>query len=288
MIRSFHLFLLSHADIVTNAHLLRPFLESPPGDSFTPSADSTPTSHTLLFDDAIRLKSHVQLRVRIDSTQIALSDVNSLPSSPSPSWSDDGWFHARLIYVSQGAWDVAILKVDGPTLFPITVHPTFRSAHQSHMTSDILERCLPKVGSNALVIGHALFPPASALLPTVTAGVLSKVVHLSVPSTHDSSVVNKFPALLVTSAAVHNGNSGGLLVDADTGYLLGMVTSNVMHTPVDPNSILPVHVRIGADSYASEERQTELQQKYDEAIKIEEEARLAQMVPMILPHLNFR
>ena len=40
--------------------------------------------------------------------------------------------------------------------------------------------------------------------------------------------------MLQSSAAVHGGNSGGMMLNAD-GVVLGMVTSNVRHTP-PPNS----------------------------------------------------
>ena len=38
------------------------------------------------------------------------------------------------------------------------------------------------------------------------------------------------PAMLLTTAAVHSGASGGAVVDAATGQLLGIVTSNAKHS----------------------------------------------------------
>jgi hypothetical protein len=229
---------------------------------------SAATTPPLLFDDAIKLKSHVKLSVRIESTHLQCDGCDTVE--------DATWMDAKLIYVSQGPWDVALLKVScAQPLVPISFHPSFRHSTPASSTS----HCLPAVGSHALAIGHALFAPASALLTTVTAGVLSKVVHLATPA--------PFPALLVTSAAVHNGNSGGALIDQHTGYFIGMVTSNVMHTPVAPNHRPPVHVREGVESYASEDRQVELQHQYDDVVSHEEESRQTQMAAMILPHLNF-
>ncbi len=40
---------------------------------------------------------------------------------------------------------------------------------------------------------------------------------------------NERPVILETSASVHSGNSGGLLVDKD-GRFLGVVTCNIRHT----------------------------------------------------------
>jgi S1-C subfamily serine protease len=37
--------------------------------------------------------------------------------------------------------------------------------------------------------------------------------------------------MLLTTAAVHSGASGGAVLDAATGQLLGLVTSNAKHTP---------------------------------------------------------
>lgn len=275
-------------DLLTNAHLLRPFLDS--GDTtdttdaaFTPSLGEDAMSEpTLLYDDAIRLKSFARLSVRVDGVHQQRVDGEE----EGDILSDAGWLGARLIYVSKGPWDVAILKVAcSRPLWPIAVHPTFRRV--STATTPPVG-CLPSVGSAALAIGHALFAPASALPPTVTAGVISKVVHLSSEDGPPPRASSTYPALVMTSAAIHNGNSGGLLIDRASGYLLGMVTSNVMHTPVAPHAMSPTLVRKGPDSYAHEGRVTELQRVHDETCRIDEETRQTEMGHTIIPHLNFR
>jgi hypothetical protein len=282
--------------LMTNAHLLRPFLETPDTPSpSTPAKAVEPSfapdgstisppeapSH-LLYEDAIRLKRHVKVSVRLESTHMQLQPDED------PSTIEAEWMTAHLVYVSQGPWDVAIMKINSThPLHAVAIHPSYR-----HATTQGQRECLPAVGSRALAVGHALFAPGSALAPTVTAGVLSKIVYLqhTVPSSgipSEQKSAPDIPSLLVTSAAVHNGNSGGLLVDEQTGYLLGMVTSNVMHTPVEPNYVPEVHVRKGRESYAPEEELTILQQQFDETAKAQEEARQSKQVQLILPHLNF-
>lgn len=283
-------------DLLTNAHLLRPFLDSPdPASAFTPAIPDK----QLLFGDSILIKSHVRLSVRVDRHQIIDASQIDYPideygSTDDGSPVDMGWTPATLVYVSQGPWDVAIIKVDLPAgyrLCPIEFHPAARASLAASDGRIQPTPSMPRVGSGAVAIGHALFAPACGLRPTVTAGVLSKVVSLPMTAHaqhHGASGPSSFPALLVTSAAVHNGNSGGLLVDASSGYCLGMVTSNVMHTPVDPNHMPHVLVRTGRDSHASEERIQEMQHKHEEHTKASEEIRQAQIPPNIIPHLNFR
>lgn len=59
------------------------------------------------------------------------------------------------------------------------------------------------------------------------------------------------PAMLLTTAAVHSGASGGAVLDTASGRLLGLVTSNAKHTPsavaaksAGPPTVLP-HINFG-------------------------------------------
>ncbi|XP_068654483.1 glyoxysomal processing protease, glyoxysomal isoform X2 [Aristolochia californica] len=86
-------------------------------------------------------------------------------------------------------------------------------------------------GSNVHVIGHGLFGPRADLQPSVSSGVVAKVVVMQRPVDHydlDSTIEGRFPAMLETTAAVHPGVSGGAVVDSD-GHLIGLVTSNARH-----------------------------------------------------------
>eukprot|EP01051_Picozoa_sp_SAG22_P006482 SAG22_NODE_425_length_10628_cov_3.420458_4_plen_380_part_00 len=75
-------------------------------------------------------------------------------------------------------------------------------------------------GQPVAAYGHALFGTHwRQRRPCLSVGNLAKVIHLA-----------EQPAMLQSSAAVHGGNSGGMLIDTN-GIVLGMVTSNVRHTP---------------------------------------------------------
>ena len=73
-------------------------------------------------------------------------------------------------------------------------------------------------GSHVFVTGHGFQDPGrytGAMSPTVTGGVISKIVRWE-----------GRPVMLMTTAVVHSGMSGGLLVCAATGRPLGMAVSN--------------------------------------------------------------
>eukprot|EP01049_Picozoa_sp_SAG25_P001415 SAG25_NODE_62_length_17948_cov_8.453975_8_plen_459_part_00 len=75
-------------------------------------------------------------------------------------------------------------------------------------------------GAPVAAYGHALYGNHwKQRRPSLSVGNLSKVVAL-----------HGRPAMLQSSAAVHGGNSGGMLLNPE-GTVLGMVTSNVRHTP---------------------------------------------------------
>lgn len=67
-------------------------------------------------------------------------------------------------------------------------------------------------GSPLFAIGHGIFGPSSGTLPLITSGVCSKVVSY-----------NQQPVMLLSSAPVHRGNSGGVLITTD-GHFAGLVT----------------------------------------------------------------
>lgn len=128
-----------------------------------------------------------------------------------------------MIFVCTGAWDVCLLHAKLPPnvrLCPLARPPLSPALYPAR---------------SVFVMGHALFGPPANLRPTVTAGVLSRVVYL--PKKDRTSLGDEQPVLLQTDAAVHSGNSGGLLAGTD-GEWLGLVTSNVKHSwqppPTEP------------------------------------------------------
>ncbi|XP_071930486.1 glyoxysomal processing protease, glyoxysomal-like [Coffea arabica] len=127
------------------------------------------------------------------------------------------WVDARVVYVSKGPLDVALLQLE---FVPNQLHPI------------TVEFKCPLPGSKAYVIGHGLFGPRCEFLPSACLGVISKVVEAKNELHHqfslDTNMDGQFPAMLETTAAVHPGGSGGAIVDSD-GHMIGLVTSNARH-----------------------------------------------------------
>lgn len=145
------------------------------------------------------------LRPSLDSsTQGAVGGAQLVPGCNLRVCFHDQWYSADLVLVSTGVMDVAIVKVRGVDNTPfMTLDPT----------TPIQQ------GQRVFAVGHALFTPAYGLVESVTAGLISQVV----------SVPKYGPVMIQSSVAVHQGNSGGALISADDGRLLGLVTSNARH-----------------------------------------------------------
>lgn len=123
------------------------------------------------------------------------------------------WYDAKVVYVSKGPLDIALLQIKSvpSDLYPIVPE----------------EKC-PYPGSKAFVIGHGLFGPRSDLCPSVSAGVVAKVVKTRRPHISEE-FTEEYPAMLETTAAVHPGGSGGVVVNS-WGRMIGLVTSNARHS----------------------------------------------------------
>lgn len=63
------------------------------------------------------------------------------------------------------------------------------------------------------------------LLPSVCAGVVSKVVKAKLPSNYQSILQGgpEYPVMLETTAAIHPGGSGGAVINQE-GHMIGLVT----------------------------------------------------------------
>ncbi|CAN6337191.1 unnamed protein product [Urochloa humidicola] len=128
------------------------------------------------------------------------------------------WCDASVVFISKGPLDVALLQMEKAPIELNAVRPEF---------------VCPTAGSSVYVVGHGLFGPRSGLCSSLSSGVVSKVVQI--PSTqlsHPSDTVEAdnmgMPVMLQTTAAVHPGASGGLLVNSH-GLMVGIVTSNAKH-----------------------------------------------------------
>ncbi|XP_050410799.1 peroxisomal leader peptide-processing protease isoform X2 [Patella vulgata] len=91
---------------------------------------------------------------------------------------------------------------------------TSRTGQRSNHTLPVK----PIEGSRVYAIGHAIFGENFNLEPTITSGIISKVIK-----------VNNVPVMIQTTCAVHPGASGGALVNED-GRLVGVIASNTKDT----------------------------------------------------------
>ncbi len=125
---------------------------------------------------------------------------------------------ATVVYSSQLP-DLALLKLDKPIGSDHT-HVLKSDLRQltDIMAGDRSSRTIATVckGMEIVIVGFGLrHGPTNLTGPLVSRGVISKVVY----------DMNQ-PVMLVTTAAVNPGMSGGLVASAETGALLGIVISN--------------------------------------------------------------
>jgi len=114
-----------------------------------------------------------------------------------------------------------------------------------------------RVGEDVYVIGNAIFTPEARLRPTFTKGVISKVIREKQQQQQQQQRQQRrrryqfesplITTALMTTAAVHQGNSGGIVV-SKRGQLLGMVTCNIAHFP---SKELPGHEILSPSSSLS-------------------------------------
>uniref|UniRef100_A0A803LQ16 Glyoxysomal processing protease, glyoxysomal n=1 Tax=Chenopodium quinoa TaxID=63459 RepID=A0A803LQ16_CHEQI len=216
--------------ILTNAHLLEPWrfgrtpIQSGLGDTriknnFYMLDDSMPLRQAVEQTSAVVQSSSVQslnyLRNShgINPNHQVHSEI-SVRVDLMESWL---WCKAKVVYISKGPLDISLLQLESvpKQLSPIRADLTF-----------------PSPGSKAFVIGHGLLGPRCDLLPTISSGVVAKVVkakkHVPDQSTLLKSPAGEIPVMLETTAAVHPGGSGGAVINS-SGHLIALVTSNAKH-----------------------------------------------------------
>jgi hypothetical protein len=162
-------------DVLTNAHLFRPFLP----DKFF-SSTSNPYSIPTL-------KQGVYPMIRIGDK--ARSSFQ--------------WKKAEIMFVSRSKIDVALLRLcDVETLDTKLLLQTLQPIQIRDTKLKPLQ-----LGEFVVVLGHGVFPPSKEMLASCTTGQLSRIVS-----------IRDQPVILQTTAAVHAGNSGGLLLDRLTKF----------------------------------------------------------------------
>lgn len=167
------------------------------------------------------------------------------------------WCDAKIVYVCKGPLDVSLLQLG---YIPDQLCPIDADFGQ------------PSLGSAAYVIGHGLFGPRCGLSPSVSSGVVAKVVKANLPSYGQSTLQRNsaYPVMLETTAAVHPGGSGGAVVNLD-GHMIGLVTSNARHGggTVIPhlNFSIPCAVLRPIFEFARDMQEVSLLRKLDEPNK---------------------
>uniref|UniRef100_A0A1D1XJL6 Glyoxysomal processing protease, glyoxysomal n=1 Tax=Anthurium amnicola TaxID=1678845 RepID=A0A1D1XJL6_9ARAE len=208
-----------HGLILTNAHLLEPWrygrssllslsaaVNEPvclDGRISPQSLWRTPDTINIAHkptSSGLGCKSYRGLRVRLNHTEPWI-------------WSD-----AKVVYISKGPLDIALLQLDFVPRQLCAINPDF---------------LCPSVGSKVHVIGHGPFGPRSDIYPYISSGVVAKVVRSQFPpslSRHGGleSEEEFEPVMLQTTAAVYPGMSGGAVISLD-GRMIGLVTSNARH-----------------------------------------------------------
>eukprot|EP00727_Mastigamoeba_balamuthi_P001196 m51a1_g11073 putative peroxisomal leader peptide-processing protease (659) ;mRNA; f:557908-560018 len=130
---------------------------------------------------------------------------------------------ASVLYVSRTLWDVAIVRLD--------------PAPAEHVPRESMVPVPPAVGTEVLVVGHALLGPkaAGALAAPCLRGTLTQVVNYRRA---------RAPLMLVSTAPSYAGCSGGALAD-ESGRLLGIIVANVETAgPRSPGPVLSLSVPI--------------------------------------------
>ncbi|KAE9452563.1 hypothetical protein C3L33_15536, partial [Rhododendron williamsianum] len=223
--------------ILTNAHLLEPWRfrkatangernESKSEVLVNPFDDSFPSRKVGIGGDP---RSQGLLPKRLETRG---SSVVNDPGGHKLNWNtthrsirvrlDHGdpwiWCEARVVYVSRGPLDIALLQLE---------------CVPDHLCPIVQDFACPSPGSKVFVIGHGLFGPRCDFAPSACVGVVAKVVEGKRPlrnrtSQQDNHSLERIPAMLETTASVHPGGSGGAVVNTD-GHMIGLVTSNARH-----------------------------------------------------------
>ncbi|KAL4535479.1 hypothetical protein Ndes2526B_g06372 [Nannochloris sp. 'desiccata'] len=118
------------------------------------------------------------------------------------------WVAAEVLHVFSAPIDLAVLKIISNSNDRITLPAPAVLLGGSYKL---------KNGSSVAVAGYPLWRPSTGTRPLVTMGTAA----LMVPGEHADA-----PAVILTTADVHAGASGGAVLDLETGCVVGLVTSN--------------------------------------------------------------
>lgn len=188
--------LISHnGHILTNAHLVKPFLQ--------------PQIHEQQNTSPPMLQEGIQIFVQFND------DLQQQQAGRI--------YTADLVFVvTRGTLDLALLKIDSKMGNTAQQYVSLATDKWRRATTEIErqpvildKRIAIRRGDTIYAIGFPLFYPHSGIQASVTRGTAANIVC----DEHGT------PVLIQTSALIHNGNSGGIIVD-EQGRFLALVTSN--------------------------------------------------------------
>ncbi|GAB5367804.1 hypothetical protein AAMO2058_001262900 [Amorphochlora amoebiformis] len=163
----------------------------------------------------LTLSKMVRARIRITSQQI---EPKSCSCRGSTCILPNRWFEPHLVYTPRAGFDLAVLKVDLSAGVNLKCKLRLRRAFESPAHLSLNQ----KLGTSVRVVGYGIFSPMESQSPMITQGVLSKTFYK--PPLENPK--ERIPVAMATTAPIHQGNSGGIIVDPQ-GCLLAMVTCNV-------------------------------------------------------------
>jgi len=178
------------------------------------------------------------------------SDGLRLPSPPHEGAGFGArWYDAEVVHVFQPPLDLAVLKLrtdslpgSKPSGAAATLFPAARFDDEGQ--SPCRDAPQGMQGRAVIVAGFPVWRPTSSRgsimrgHPIVTSGNIAKVIKSQSrhaisqesntlnPSLRNSKLVHETDAVLLTTAAVYSGASGGAVIDPTTGTVLGLITSN--------------------------------------------------------------
>ncbi|KAH9606548.1 hypothetical protein KSS87_000535 [Heliosperma pusillum] len=203
--------------VLTNAHLLEPWRYGKTAIQGGRSKTSIKNIFTMLEDS---VPPNALEPIDYPSKNRGPQPIHQVTSQISVRVDLDNswlWCDAKVVYVSKGPLDISLLQLES---VPHQLCP---------INADL---SCPSLGSKAYVIGHGLFGPRCDLSPSISSGVVAKVVKAKVDVSHQLDLCKsrggEVPVMLETTASVHPGSSGGAVVNS-TGHMIALVTSNAKH-----------------------------------------------------------
>ena len=183
--------------LVTNAHILRPYLKQETKQEAQESQQTT-------VRRTYKPERKPLVGLSVGSTEEGTTTRKWVPCT------------VRYVAHSDSPWDVAWISISEKVNME-SVHPIrLQSLSASKTDLDKAYRAAFESRERVFAAGYGLIHPSHGLSAVVSSGVLSKVVREGCET-----------IMLRCSADVHSGHSGGLLCDAE-GLCLGMLTNNAI------------------------------------------------------------